>query len=70
MRVNMLMPPRVRRDAADLWRARKRPFENRALILRSRTAASRRMLQEVTETSGASFETPFLAERLLRMRAG
>jgi hypothetical protein len=39
-----------------------------ALILRSSLqAASRRMLQEARETSGASFETPLT--RLLRMRA-
>ncbi|SEF56590.1 hypothetical protein SAMN04488115_101486 [Bosea lathyri] len=37
-----------------------------ALILRSRAAASGTMVQRAPE---ASFETPFLAERLLRMRA-
>jgi translocation and assembly module TamB len=40
-----------------------------ALILRSRAAASRRMLQLSPRPPGASLETPFLAERLLRMRA-
>jgi len=38
------------------------------LILRSRAAASRRMLQEAPEIAGTSFETRF-CEALLRMRA-
>jgi hypothetical protein len=38
-----------------------------ALILRSREAASRRMLQEAPDVSGPSFETRLSA--LLRMRA-
>jgi hypothetical protein len=40
-----------------------------ALILRSREAASRRMLQLVPEPPEASFETPFPRKWLLRMRA-
>ncbi len=44
-------------------------FFPKALILRSRPAASRRMVQMLQELSGGSFETPSLAEWLVRMRA-
>jgi hypothetical protein len=65
------LKPLVRDDGV-LFFAEVQALENRNIIigraLRSREAASRRMLQEAPVQAGISFETRLSA--LLRMRAG